>query len=152
MFRLLGILSASDIVGLSSQVAAKLYRDKSYLWLSNKTIGEELDRHLKTQKVRANARSKKGIFRLLCQKLSRHLLGRCARAHSAEVKSGRLTDAKRFLIHEHMSPWVLIDEHAVHLRHPEKDWVFWSSKPHCECRRFSAGSDRVIRARILKLV
>ena len=132
MFRLFGVLPASEITAVSGRVAAALLRDKSYQWLENRVVMEALDGHLKANKFRANANTRRGIYRLLSQKLSKRLLEECAGGHNADLTSGRLRKSTQFLVHEHMSPWVLIDEHAGHLRHPEKNWKFWYSRPHRE--------------------
>ena len=121
-----------------------LLADESYRWLNNQAIEVELDRYLKVNKVRANASSRRGVYRLVCQKLSQHLIKKCARAHSAEIVSGRLKEPGQFLIHDHMNFWELTDHHAGHLRHPEKDWEFWHSQPHREWVGKMADEDGLI--------
>ena len=132
MFRLFGVLPASEETAISARVAAALLHDKSYQWLENGAVMGALDEHLKANRIRANANTRRGIYRLLSQKLSKRLLEECAVGHSANLTSGRLRKATQFLVHEQMSPWVLIYEHAGHLRHPEKNWEFWHSRPHRE--------------------
>jgi hypothetical protein len=132
MLRLFGILSASEIAKQSSDLASKLLKDDSYQWLEGQVIADEVDKHLRLKKIRVNTNTQQQIHKLVTQNLCRRIILECAQAHNASLKSGRLTEQGQFLVHDHMSPWVLIDEHGSELRHPEKDWGFWYSKPHRE--------------------
>jgi len=50
------------------------------------------------------------------------------------MKGVRCAVDDKFIIHDYMNPHILIEEHAAHLRNPEKDWNFWYSRPHREWR------------------
>ena len=132
MFRLFGTLPAAEEIAISKNVARELLRDKTYRWLDDDAVTVAIDAHLKANKIRANTRARSGVFRLVCRRVCKRVLEECAQSLSVELTSGRVNGSSQFIVHSSMSPWVLIEEHAAHLRHPEKNWGFWYSRPHRE--------------------
>ena len=132
MLRLFGTLPASEMTAISMDVATRVLRDQTYSWLEDDAVMDGLNDYLKTKKIRANTRTKDALYRLVSQNVCRRLLKECAQSLSVELASGRVKGSTQFIVHNFMNPWVLIEEHSAHLRHPEKDWEFWHSRPHRE--------------------
>ena len=132
MFRLLGTLPASEVTTISKHVTREVLQGKTYSWVGKDAVTNAINDHLKTNNIRADSNTKGTLFRLVSQDICRRLLKDCAQSLSVELASGRVKGHTQFIVHNFMNPWVLIEEHAAHLRHPEKDWVFWHSRPHRE--------------------
>jgi len=126
----LGIVGWDSASRLSQQLAGKLATGHTDLWVDESGLEAATSEFLKSNGIRANRWSRRRIDRLLSIELSRRVCRLCSERHDVSMTGARLATENEFIVHQFMSPWFLFEEHAGHLRHPEKSWSFWNSRPH----------------------
>ena len=132
MFELLGVISWPKAEIMARTIADQLRSKSQESWLSEGCVSQSIGDYLELSNKRLTKPSFGRVQRCLSQRLSSMLLRRIAKSHNIELVGIRCAMPNSFLVHNFMNPSVLIGSHADHLRHPEKDYQFWYTRPHKE--------------------
>lgn len=115
--------------GEAEKIALKIHKRvmarNNLEWMNSDSLEKEIE-----AEIELKSKSKEKVKRILAQKISKSLLKKCADYLDVELISLVCKDSNMFIIHEYMNPWVLLDEHAGHIKDPNKNYSLWHTHKH----------------------
>jgi hypothetical protein len=114
----------------AKMIASSAIRCSNFDWLRDGGLETLITSHIENEGLKINRAGKARLRKLAAHQCSMRLLRKLAKLQSLELIGLRCKTPGQFMVHDYMNPWVLMQEHADHIRHPLKDWEFWYSRPH----------------------